>query len=263
MANKTRAIEDSKRKRDFKQRNKGRQERSAKKDKFEKSKYVQRGSQQHKHETNKRQKKEEASEGSDDEETKYNNVMAEEDPELERELKEAGLIEGDAGSEDLDEQEFLEHADELDIPDEEGDDEDDLKGEDTDSDLEDYYRELGIENEEDEVAAVAVKTKPKKAAKKGPSKLAQAHPQVSSKEELRRKIIDNLMEKTRTGPTYANLTRVIKIIKQVFFAGSGSSAEEGDDEEGKKQQKKDKTQAIAAILLQNSGEYKRLLVFFC
>jgi hypothetical protein len=99
--------------------------------------------------------------------------MDEEDPELDRELKEAGLIDGnydDVGSENLDEQEFLEHADELDIPEDEN--QDDLQGEETDSDLEDYYRELGIENEADEVAEAATKTKTKMSKK--PSKLV--HP---------------------------------------------------------------------------------------
>jgi hypothetical protein len=70
------------------------------------------------------------------------------------------------------------------------------------------------------------------------------------------------MDKTRSGPTYANLTRVIKIIKQVFFAGNGASGDDGEEEK-KETQKKDKTQAIAQILLSNAGEYKRLLEFFC
>jgi hypothetical protein len=135
MANKVlKAIEDSKRKRDFKQRNKGRKERSQKRQKLEKNKYVQRGS-------GKRPAPEE---------DKFEKVMAEDDPELERELEEAGILEGKDGSEDLDEAEFLEHGDELDLPDLD-DDEEDLKGEETDSDLEDYYRELGIENETDEL----------------------------------------------------------------------------------------------------------------
>jgi hypothetical protein len=264
MANKTkRAIEDSKRKRDFKQRSKGRKDRTQKKDKFEKNRYIQRGSEQHM-QASKRMRKDDDGENEDD---KYKRVMEEDDPELERELKEAGLIDGDVGedgSENLDENEFLEHADELDLPSEdEADNEDDLKGEETDSDLEDYYRELGIENEEDEVApAKAVKKQPKKDKK--PSKLAASLPQVATKEELRRRILDQLMEKTRSAPTYSNISRVIKIVKQVFFAGNqqSGSGEGEEEEEGKKQAKKDKSQAIATILLSNAGEYKRLLEFF-
>lgn len=210
MANKTqRAIEDSKRKRDFKGRQKNRKDRTAKKEKFEKNKYVQRGSV-----PSKRQKVEEV----EDEETKFQRVMAEEDPELERDLKEAGIIEGgDDGSENLDENEFLEHADELDLPEEENisDNEGDLKGEDTDSDLEEYYRELGIENEVDELKGdKPIKKKPKKVV------AAVVVEKKETQEETRRKILDNIITKTKENPTYAAITRVIKIVKQVFFAGA-------------------------------------------
>ena len=49
---------------------------------------------------------------------------------------------------------------------------------------------------------------------------------------------------------------MIKIVKQVFFAGQSDNDEEEAKEDGKK---KDKTKAIAAILLSNAGEYRRLL----
>ena len=244
MANKTkRAIEDSKRKRDFKVRQKGRKERSVKKQKFENNKYVQRGSV-----PNKRQKLDEV----EDEETKYQRVMAEEDPELERDLKEAGIMNGDDdGSENLDENEFLEHADELDLPDEEDmdDDEGDLKGDETDSDLEEYYRELGIEDEVDELA------KGQKSIKKKPKKVAPVTDKKESQEEIRKRILENIITKTKENPTYAAITRVIKIVKQVFFAGQSTQerGEEEDDGEEKKKGKKDKSQAIATILLSNAG----------
>jgi hypothetical protein len=116
--------------------------------------------------------------------------MAEEDQELDRELLED---QQENASEDLDDAEFLEHGDDLDLPDIEDDNEEDLQGDETDSDLEEYYRELGIENEPDDQAA-PTKTKPKK--KPAPA----AAP--SGKEEARKKVMDELIEKTRTGPTY-------------------------------------------------------------
>lgn len=82
-----------------------------------------------------------------------------------------------------------------------------MKGEDTDSELEEYYRELGIENEKDELAVKVAKKKKK----------VTASVQVVDKDEARKKILDDLIEKTRTQPTYTTLSRVIKIVKQVFF----------------------------------------------
>jgi hypothetical protein len=139
--------------------------------------------------------------------------MAEEDPDLEKELLgDEGALQGDDGEDVvMDEAEFLENADELDLPEDEdlGDeDEDDLKGEDTDSELEDYYRELGIETEEkgDEYK----KKKSKKAATK---ERHQPSEQAISREEARKKVLNDLIEKTRAQPTYTSLTRVIKIVK--------------------------------------------------
>jgi hypothetical protein len=84
-----------------------------------------------------------------DSEEEFNRVMAEEDPELGKDL-EAAIQEEDGDIEMEDDQEFADDAGELNIPEDEQeveDNEDDLKGDDTDSDLEDYYRELGIETD--------------------------------------------------------------------------------------------------------------------
>lgn len=39
------------------------------------------------------------------------------------------------------------------------------------------------------------------------------------KEDARKKVLDDLIEKTKTQSNYTTITRVIKIVKQVFFAG--------------------------------------------
>jgi hypothetical protein len=49
-----------------------------------------------------------------------------------------------------------------------------------------------------------------------------------SKEDMRRKILEELVSKTKANPTYSQLTRVIKIVKQVFFAGKSEEKEETD-----------------------------------
>ena len=78
--------------------------------------------------------------------------MAEEDPELERDLmgEDAAIEEGEDIQ--MEEGEFADEGGELDLPEDDEEvveeNEDDLKGEETDSDLEEYYRELGIETEE-------------------------------------------------------------------------------------------------------------------
>ena len=91
--------------------------------------------------------------------------MEAEDPDLERELAEAGIdvtgINKDGDDDEnieMENAEFIDHDEgDLDLPAEENEDnfdddnESDLNGEETDSDLEDYYRELGIENEVDEL----------------------------------------------------------------------------------------------------------------
>lgn len=136
--------------------------------------------------------------------------MAEEDPELEKDLlgEDAAIEgEGDIQMEEADD-EFADQGGDLDLPDDEEveDNEDDLKGDDTDSDLEDYYRELGIETEE---KGEQYKKKKKGSASK---KTVDQAPAVS-REEARQKVLNDLITKTREQPTYTSLTRVIKIVK--------------------------------------------------
>jgi hypothetical protein len=232
MANKIKkAIEDSKRKRDFKSRDKGRKIRTQKKQKYEANRFVQRGTgggagkaRGQGFKGPKGQPKREESDEEEGSEEEFNRVMQEEDEDLEKELADAQEpeVDDEEGDMEMNDAEFLEHADELDLPseDEVADDEDDLKGEETDSDLEEYYRELGIETEPNEGDAY----KKKKAKKATDGKVV-----VVPKEEARKKVLDDLIEKTRAQPNYTTITRVIKIVKQVFFAGQQSA----EDEEGK------------------------------
>ena len=126
MANKIKhSIENSKRKRDFKARNKRRHESKKKKNQLDE--YVQRKAPQ----------KEEA----------FDDVLGEEDEELEREL----ARDQEMNDDNFDESEFRQYGEGLNLPSEEEESEEeneqDLKGEVTDSDLEDYYKELGIQDE--------------------------------------------------------------------------------------------------------------------
>ncbi len=137
------AIDNSKRKRDFKKRSSRRQESSNKRKHQESDKYVQR----------KRVKQENVDKvGKVNEDDDIDQYIEEEDKELEAEL----ARDKDLGDqESFDDAEFDKYGDELDIPDDldelsgEEDLEKDAEGDATDSDLEEYYRELGIQDEED------------------------------------------------------------------------------------------------------------------
>ena len=171
------------------------------------------------------QKKEDSEEESEvDSEEEYNRVMAEEDPELEKALLgEDAAIEEDIQMEEN--EEFADEGGDLDLPDDEEeveDNEDDLKGEETDSDLEDYYRELGIETEE--------KGQEYKKKKKASASKKVVEVTTVSKEEVRQKVLNDLITKTREQPTYTSLTRVIKIVKQVFFTNNVANENEGGEE---------------------------------
>lgn len=83
----------------------------------------------------------------------------------------------------------------------------------------------------------------------------------------KKKVLDKIIENTRTCPTYANLTRVIKIVKQVFNSEQQQDKEyeSADDADPKKKKKakqpksKKQTQISAAL---NSKEYEKILDFF-
>lgn len=141
MANKVKkAIEDSKRKRDFKHRSKRRQESSKKKNFRDKDQYIQRKRVKRDEFDQKKRPERDGGEAKDEE------ILGEEDKELEQEL----ARDFDMGNEEgqFDEQEFLKHGDDLDLPESESDEEEE-EGEETDSELEEYYKELGIQDEAD------------------------------------------------------------------------------------------------------------------
>jgi hypothetical protein len=105
--------------------------------------------------------------------------------------------------------EFLAGGEDLDLPSEMSESDADLEGDD-DSELENYYEEIGIADEEDY-------TKPKedlyKTKTKAPKTVAKAEPAEPSKKSI---MIDKLIESAKTTPTYSNVSRVIKIVKQLF-----------------------------------------------
>lgn len=131
------SIEDSKRKRDFKLRHKGRFERKQKNNKFE-DKYTEK----------KRLRKDEQKTKEDEEEDmEEDDLMGEDDGEEEEVKPEEEYYDEFDPKEALDAE-----GHDLDLPESESEDEQvqkDLQGEDTDSELEDYYKELGIQDEED------------------------------------------------------------------------------------------------------------------
>ena len=257
MPNKVqKAIDNSKRKRDFKHRQKRRSDTSKKRRGQDEDKYVQR----------KRFKKDDQNEPKKkvEQDEDLEEMIGEEDKELEEEL----ARDQDLGEEiDLDEDEFQKYGDELNIPSEEEDEEEDefekdVKGDETDSDLEDYYKELGIQDEED-------LTKPKKGkvedeVKYKTKKRKASQEKEKTVEQTREKLLDTIIGKARDAPTYSSITRVIKIVKQVF----SSTKQDGEDEEEEQDQKKKKSKKakakpkfnIAAVL--SSEQYKKLLEFF-
>eukprot|EP00347_Sterkiella_histriomuscorum_P015725 403355916 len=270
MANKVlKKIEDAKRRRDFKQRSKRRFETDAKKKTNEREKFVQR-----KYKKPFGQKNERGEEPKKTREEEIEEIMNEEDVELEQELARDEMINED---DEFDETEFLQHGDQLDLPDS-GDEEDDFdkqeellrdaEGELTDSDLEDYYKELGIQDEEDF-------SKTEKASKKGDAQYKVSKKQkdvvVSKKEtveQARERLLEQMIKNTKDTPNYNSITKVIKVVKQVFNVNQQKEDEEDQEEEDnqKKGKKKGKGKNgaskvnLAAIL--GSAQYKKLLIFF-
>lgn len=222
MANKVQnAIENSKRKRDFKARQKRRFETKGKKSQNERDTYVQR----------KRPRKDEAevqdSDYGEEDDDKLVQVMDEQDVELEQEVARDQAMEDEANFDDT---EFLQHGEDLDLPDSEQDEEEldrDAEGGETDYDLEDYYKELGIEDEED--LTTAKKKKGTSGEYKTKKKLVPAASKAETIEQQREKVLETLIKRTRDTPNYNSLNKVIKIVKQVFNVNQQSK--DADDEE--------------------------------
>ena len=153
--------------------------------------------------------------------------MDEQDVELEQEVARDQAMEDEANFDDT---EFLQHGEDLDLPDSEQDEEEldrDAEGGETDSDLEDYYKELGIEDEED--LTTVHKKKGTAGEYKTKKKLIPAASKAETLEQQREKVLDTLIQRTRDTPNYNSLNKVIKIVKQVFNVNQ--QAKDADDEE--------------------------------
>lgn len=127
----------------------------------------------------------------------------------------------------------------LDLPDNsdsEGDDneleKDSHGGDDTDSELEDYYKELGIDEEKDFSKKATKKTEEqaiyKKEKKEGKGKKGE---QVVEKpgESNKDRVLDKIIKSTREDPNYSNLTKIIKLVKQIFNITEEKTEKEEDD----------------------------------
>jgi hypothetical protein len=80
---------------------------------------------------------------------------------------------------------------------------------DEDSDLEEYYKELGIER--DEPKEKRAKAEPKYVTKKKPTK-------EEEKTKQKGDAIDRLINATKSDPSYKTVVRVLQIVKNVFGA---------------------------------------------
>ena len=76
-----------------------------------------------------------------------------------------------------------------------------------------------------------------------------------------------MITNTKTTPNYNSLTKVIKVVKQVFNVNQQKEDDDNENDEEEKQQPKKKSKKkdankvnIGAIL--GSAQYKRLLIFF-
>jgi tRNA U34 5-carboxymethylaminomethyl modifying enzyme MnmG/GidA len=114
------------------------------------------------------------------------------------------------------------------------DDEDDLKGDKTDDELEDYYEELGIQDEEDvNVVKTPKQTKKEKdklykKTKKAKSEATKEEAPTKSKKMV---LIEQMIKRAKEETTYNNVSRIIKIIKQIF--NTPHDEDEGDNKDSK------------------------------
>ena len=135
------------------------------------------------------------------------------DEEEEQQIEEEARIARDEtdSEEEADNAEFLAHGVDLDLPDEDSADEEQDDEASQDSELDDYYRELGIAGEKDyskkDGEDKLYKTTKKKEVKK---------PDEEKKAGDKTKIIETIIKRTRDEPSYKTVSRIIKIVKQVF-----------------------------------------------
>ena len=104
----------------------------------------------------------------------------------------------------------MKYGEDLNLPEEEEDNEDeeaekDANAIETDSEMEDYYKELGIENEVD------YSKKDKEYIKK--KKVVKKETKAVTSEDGKKKILDEIIQKTQSSGTYGSLTKIIKIVK--------------------------------------------------
>ena len=124
------------------------------------------------------------------------------------------------------EQENYKQTGELDLP---GDDtseeeiEEELEPMGDDSELEDYYKELGIDEDGD------IKNRKKKHAKKEDEPMYETKPKKEKVERKKSEVIDTMLEKARTETDYKTLQRVIQLIKTVFSATKDVEPEDQQD----------------------------------
>lgn len=140
-------------------------------------------------------------------------------------------------------------------------------GEDAD-DLDDYYRELGIDPDEMKPQVQQKqKSKPKGDAVYVTKEKKETSEQV--KQRQRSELLERMMQRARDQPNYKILNRIIQVVKSVFT--DKSSDDDGADDTGKKDAsgkpkvndqgpKKSAVQLFSQAL--NSDEYLKLLRFF-
>ena len=144
----------------------------------------------------------------DEEEERDMKELEEEAKMLRDEKQDEGESDEQTDKEESDEgenAEFLAGGEDLDLPSEISESDGDLKGpDDTDSELENYYEEIGIADEEDF-------SKPKEPVYQTKQKApkAKAEPEKSKKSMM----IDQLINAAKTEPTYKNVSRIIKLVK--------------------------------------------------
>lgn len=78
--------------------------------------------------------------------------------------------------------------------------------------MDEYYAELGIQNEKDFTKS---KEEQYKTKKKVPKKV-EVEPTKSAEASKKAQMIDNLISSARKEPNYKNVSRIIKIVRQLF-----------------------------------------------